>query len=155
MTDSLATQVIEKFTTLGNTVALAESCTGGLIAHRLTNVSGASKVFLGGVVCYSNQIKESLLHVPHMVLQSDGAVSAACATAMVRGIQRLMGASHCAAVTGIAGPTGGSATKPVGTVFIATLCENKLQCQEYHFNASREEFKNHCADEILKRFLSA
>ncbi len=101
------------------TLGTAESCTGGLVGHRLTEVSGSSDYFLGGVVTYSNALKHSALGVPLPLLQKQGAVSAAVAAAMARGIRRLAGSDLGLAITGIAGPTGGTRRKPVGLVYIA------------------------------------
>ena len=103
----------------GLTVALAESCTGGLIAAAITEVRGSSGYFLGGVVSYSNDAKAALLGVPPKVLEAHGAVSAQVAVAMAGGAHGRFGASLAAAVTGVAGPDGGSAAKPVGLTYIA------------------------------------
>lgn len=103
----------------GRTVATAESCTGGLIAGRLTDVPGASAWFVGGVVTYSDAVKESLLGVPSELLRSAGAVSEEVAIEMARRSRRLLGADFALACTGIAGPGGGTAEKPVGTVHVA------------------------------------
>jgi len=101
------------------TLALAESCTGGCIAHRLTNVPGASVVFLGGVVAYSNAAKQKFLGVRAGTLTARGAVSEAVAREMAEGARKKFGADFALAVTGIAGPTGVTRRKPVGTVFMA------------------------------------
>lgn len=104
------------------TLAVAESCTGGLLGGRITEVPGASKVFLGGVVAYSNEVKVTQLGVDAALLSDGhGAVSAAVATAMAHGVRKRFGASLAIAVTGIAGPHGGSDHKPVGTVWLAAL----------------------------------
>jgi nicotinamide-nucleotide amidase len=103
----------------GHTVATAESCTGGLIAERLTDVAGSSAYFLGGVVAYSDRIKEEVLGVPRQVLGEAGAVSEATAVEMARRVRLLLGADLGLAATGIAGPSGGSQAKPVGTVHVA------------------------------------
>jgi competence/damage-inducible protein CinA C-terminal domain len=105
-------------TRAGKTIAVAESCTGGLISRRLTEVSGSSKYFLEGVVSYSNQAKMRLLSVPGETIDSHGAVSAQTAEAMAKGMREAAGSDIALSVTGIAGPDGGSEEKPVGTVFI-------------------------------------
>jgi len=102
----------------GRTVALAESCTGGLLAATLTEVPGSSGYFVGAVVSYSNAAKESLLDVPEAALAAHGAVSAQVAKAMAEGARRRFGASLAASITGVAGPDGGSAEKPVGLTYV-------------------------------------
>jgi PncC family amidohydrolase len=102
----------------GLTVATAESCTGGLVGARLTAVEGSSEAFVGGVVAYSNAVKESQLGVPSDLIQRFGAVSAEVAEAMARGARLRLGADVALAVTGVAGPGGGSPEKPIGLVFL-------------------------------------
>jgi len=116
--ETLEAVVGKMLTDRGETVALAESCTGGLVAQRLTNVAGSSRYFLEGVVSYSNNAKMERLNVPAEVIGRFGAVSAECAEAMAKGIVATSQADHGISVTGIAGPDGGSDEKPVGTVFI-------------------------------------
>ncbi|MDE2039236.1 MAG: nicotinamide-nucleotide amidohydrolase family protein [Elusimicrobia bacterium] len=103
----------------GWTLALAESCTGGLAGARLTSVAGSSRYFLGGAVAYADRAKSALLGVPRRLLAEHGAVSKPCALAMARGIKRVLGADLGLSITGIAGPGGGSRAKPTGLVFIA------------------------------------
>ena len=136
------------------TLALAESCTGGCIAHRLTNVPGASAVFLGGVVAYSNAAKRKFLGVRAETLAAHGAASKAVACEMAEGARRRFGADFAIGVTGIAGPDGGTKNKPTGTVFIAlagasgTLVERKLN------SFSREKFKEVTARQALEMLRS-
>lgn len=114
--------LVERLRRDGLTLAVAESCTGGLLGAHITDVPGASRVFLGGVLAYADDIKVAQLGVdPALFKDGHGAVSAAVATAMAHGVRRKFGAGLAVAVTGIAGPTGGSATKPVGTVWLAAL----------------------------------
>jgi PncC family amidohydrolase len=103
----------------GWTLAMAESCTGGLICHWVTNLSGSSDFFVGGIVSYANRIKRDLVGVPEDLLVAHGAVSGEVALAMAEGIRHALGSDVGISVTGIAGPTGGTAEKPVGTVHIA------------------------------------
>jgi nicotinamide-nucleotide amidase len=119
--DQLNAAVIRLLTERKETLVVAESCTGGYVANRLTDVPGASAVFLGGLVTYSNEAKQELLGVRPETLASHGAVSEATAREMAQGARARLGADHAIAITGIAGPTGGTEAKPVGTVFIALL----------------------------------
>ena len=103
---------------LGLTIGTAESCTGGLVAERLTSIAGASDAFVGGVVAYSNAVKQTELGVPVDVLREHGAVSAETAAAMARGVRERLGVDVGLAVTGVAGPGGGTPDKPVGLVYV-------------------------------------
>jgi nicotinamide-nucleotide amidase len=139
-------------------VATAESCTGGFIAHRLTNVSGASGVFAQGFVTYANDAKTQHLRVPAPLLEQFGAVSEQVAAAMAKGCLETTGADHAIAVTGIAGPTGGSEEKPVGTVFIALASKGReTEVRKRRFMGEREWFKtltSQTALDFLRRRLS-
>lgn len=131
------------------TLALAESCTGGLIAHRLTNISGASVVLIAGLVTYANAAKQKFLGVDLETLTAHGAVSEAVAREMAEGARHETGADYALAVTGIAGPTGGTADKPVGTVFIALAAAGGTVVEK-KFNAfDRETFKELTARQAL------
>jgi len=142
--------VVRLLTKRRQTLALAESCTGGYLAHCITNVPGASKVFNGGLVAYSNAAKQKFLGVRAATLTRHGAVSAAVAREMAEGAWKRFGADFAIAVTGIAGPTGGTKAKPVGTVFIAltsargTVVERKLN------SCGREQFKDLTAQLALE-----
>jgi nicotinamide-nucleotide amidase len=131
------------------TISVAESCTGGLVAHRLTNVPGSSRYFERGVVVYSNRAKEELLGVPAALLRAHGAVSAPVAEAMAEGICRLGGSPCGLAVTGIAGPDGGTPDKPVGTVFVAARSPSGLASRRFAFAGSREAIKWQSAQAAL------
>jgi nicotinamide-nucleotide amidase len=141
----------------GWSVALAESCTGGLVGHRLTQVSGSSAYFERGWVVYSNAAKQALLGVPEAVLREHGAVSAPCAEAMARGARERAGADVGVAVTGIAGPDGGTPTKPVGTVFVALADARGAVVERHRFDRDREGNKalsaTHALDLLRRRCL--
>jgi nicotinamide-nucleotide amidase len=116
---SVENAVLEELRRDGETLAVAESCTGGLISKRITDISGASDVFLGGAVTYANEAKIKMLGVSEETLRKHGAVSEETAIEMSRGIRRVTGSDFGISTTGIAGPTGGSEEKPVGTVYIS------------------------------------
>ncbi|MBI4591176.1 MAG: nicotinamide-nucleotide amidohydrolase family protein [Candidatus Rokubacteria bacterium] len=140
----------------GLTLAVAESCTGGLLGHRITNVSGSSVYFERGVVAYSNRAKEELLGVPRQLLVARGAVSAPVAEAMARGICRASNTPLGLAVTGIAGPEGGSPAKPVGTVFVALAYPGGAESRQFRFAGGRESIKWQSAQmalDLLRRWL--
>lgn len=132
------------------TIAVTESCTGGLLASRLTNVSGSSKYFTMGLAAYSNEVKVNILCVDPAVLSAYGAVSATVARQMAVGIRLLAGTDIGIAITGIAGPTGATKTKPVGLVYIAIVVRNKLIVQEMRFKGNREEIKFQASQSALE-----
>jgi nicotinamide-nucleotide amidase len=134
---------------LGWTLATAESCTGGLIADRITNVPGSSGYYLGGFVTYSNEAKEALLGVRHDTLLAHGAVSEATAREMAKGARLRLGADIGLASTGIAGPTGGTPEKPVGLVFVAVSASDEELCQRYVWQGNRLENKAETAEAAL------
>ena len=123
------------------TLAVAESCSGGLLAERLTRTPGSSGFFLGGAICYSNALKTKLVGVPAALIEEHGAVSRLVAQAMAEGIRARTGASLGVAITGIAGPAGGSEEKPVGLVFVALADERGTQVREFRFPGSRERVR--------------
>jgi nicotinamide-nucleotide amidase len=138
------------------TLSVAESCTGGLISHRLTNVPGASRYFQGGIIAYSNEVKESLLGVNPSILREFGAVSLEVATAMAEGISNLLKTNLGLGITGIAGPTGGTPKKPVGLVCIALHSAKETLKKEFHFRGEREEIKektSQAALDLVRRYL--
>jgi nicotinamide-nucleotide amidase len=121
----------------GQTLATAESCTGGLLGERLTTVSGSSAYYLGGVVSYANRIKQEQLGVPPDMLAAHGAVSEPVAQAMAEGVRRMMDADWGIGITGVAGPTGGSEDKPVGTVFTSLAGPGGVRVQHHRFPGDR------------------
>ena len=131
-------------------VAVAESCTGGLVSKLLTDLPGSSRFFLMGIVAYNNSVKRKILKVPAAVLAKEGAVSAKTAALMSRSIRRISAADLGIGVTGIAGPSGGSKSKPVGTVFIAVCGKNKSICREFHFTGGRDAVRRKSATKALK-----
>jgi nicotinamide-nucleotide amidase len=137
----------------GLTLTTAESCTGGLVAHRITNVSGSSAYFLGGLVTYSNEAKESLVQVRHETLLAHGAVSEETAREMARGACQRMGADVGVAITGIAGPTGDTPDKPVGLVYIALSAPDAEICRRYLWHGDRLANKEQSAEAALQMVL--
>lgn len=154
--DQLEAIVIHLLTQKQKTVSLAESCTGGLIANRLTNVPGASEVFLSGLVTYSNQAKRTFLGVREETLAEHGAVSEPTAKEMAEGARARTGSDYALSVTGIAGPAGGTETKPVGTVFIGLASANESVVRHFLNPYDRETFKHVTSQqalELLRRVL--
>lgn len=138
------------------TISLAESCSGGLVSHRLTNIPGISSSYLLGVVSYSNQAKSQLLKVPPDLIKDKGAVSPEVARKMARGVRAIAGADLSLGITGIAGPTGGTPQKPVGLVYIALNTEEGEICQRYLFSGDRETIKwktSQAALDLLRQYL--
>lgn len=131
--------VVARLLTVNNaTIAAAESCTGGLLAERLTSIAGSSTYFLGGVVCYSNEMKTAWADVPKELIESKGAVSPEVAVALAEGIRRRVGSTLGVGITGIAGPGGGSEEKPVGTVHIALASPAETKTRALRFPGDRE-----------------
>lgn len=137
VSSSLEQRLYEILTQQGLSISTAESCTGGLVSHRITTIPGSSAYFLGGIVAYSNDVKISLLGVPDAVLRSVGAVSSECALAMARGARQRIGSDVAVSTTGIAGPGGATETKPVGLVYTACSTPWGDVCEEHHFSGDR------------------
>ncbi|MGB9245563.1 MAG: competence/damage-inducible protein A [Candidatus Acidiferrales bacterium] len=131
------------------TIAVAESCTGGLLAERLTNIPGSSVYFLGGVVCYSNELKSSMVDVPAELIEAKGAVSPEVALALAEGIRKRTGATIGVGVTGIAGPGGGTPEKPVGLVHIGIADERGPRERRFQFPGDRERIRMHASQTAL------
>jgi competence/damage-inducible protein CinA-like protein len=132
------------------TLAVAESCTGGLLSERLTRIPGSSNFFLGGTVCYSNDLKIKLCGVPQALLEQNGAVSKPVAQALAEGIRRRAGADIGLGITGIAGPTGGSPEKPVGLVFLSLADEHGTQIREFRFPGTRDRIRHWASQAALE-----
>jgi nicotinamide-nucleotide amidase len=154
---SLARDVLDRARTKGLRIATAESCTGGLIAGLLTEIAGSSDVFERGFVTYSNEAKEQMLGVPAALLAAHGAVSEPVALAMAEGALRHSSADIAAAVTGIAGPGGGSAEKPVGLVYIAAARKGRAPLVRRHLfgDIGREQVRLRTVEEALEALQTA
>jgi nicotinamide-nucleotide amidase len=134
---TLAEEVVRLLQVRGSTIAVAESCTAGLLGAAITDVPGASQVFPGGVISYANSIKHQFLDVDESILQTAGAVSSECAVAMAEGVRRAFATTYGVAITGVAGPDGGSPEKPVGTVWIAVATHGTTRSAQYRFGTDR------------------
>lgn len=135
------------------TIATAESCTGGLLSAYLTAISGASTYFGTGVISYSNEAKIKLLKVPHQVLSTYGAVSEEVAKCMVLGVQAISDSDIAIAITGIAGPDGGSKEKPVGTVCFGSYVNKDVETFTHHFSGDRDDVRYQACKMALMRVL--
>ena len=155
MCTTLEERVGESLRKSGGTVATAESCSGGLISHRMTNVPGSSAYFVGGAVTYSNKAKTQILGVDKQTLQEHGAVSEEVAKQMADGAQGRFATDYAVACTGIAGPTGGTKDKPVGLVYIAVAAPGGTRVEECHFDGDRERVKQLTADRALTMLLES
>lgn len=145
-----AQDLVERLARDGLTLAVAESCTGGLLSSAFVDVPGASKVFLGGVVAYADKVKAKLLEVEDNKFTTAGAVSATVAEDMAHGLRECIGADVNVAVTGIAGPTGGSRSKPVGTVWIAVLGPaHVINVHKYRFDGDRDSVRRQTVEKAL------
>jgi nicotinamide-nucleotide amidase len=151
--DDLATRLQAACLATGSTVALAESCTGGLIAAALTDIAGSSGYFVGGVVSYSNAAKRDLLGVDAAVLEAHGAVSAQVARAMAVGARERFGATLAASVTGIAGPDGGTAAKPVGLTYIGVADADGVDVRRIVWSGDRAANRRDSVVAVLEMLL--
>ena len=154
---TLEEQVVKTLNEKGLVLATAESCTGGLIAKRITDVSGSSSVFNCGIVSYSNEIKEKVLGVQHKTLETYGAVSEQTVREMVKGVLRISGADIAVSVSGIAGPNSDNTQKPVGLIFLAVSDGRKTQVKQLNNTFTeniRENNRKSASDEALKMILN-
>jgi PncC family amidohydrolase len=145
----LAGKLIEELSQAGETLAVAESCTGGLVAHLLTTIPGSSAVFGLSAVCYANEAKSRVLGVSDEDLESCGAVSETVAVQMAMGARRLTGATYGLATTGVAGPGGGTPDKPVGTVWFSLAVGQDVLRERLQFGGSREQIQMKAAIHAL------
>jgi nicotinamide-nucleotide amidase len=147
--ESLEEVVARVLTENRATIAVAESCTGGMVAERLTNVPGSSSYFLGGVVCYSNELKTSLVGVPREMIEAKGAVSGEVALALADGIRKRTGATIGVGTTGIAGPSGGTPEKPIGLVHIGIADESGASEKAFRFPGDRDRIRRFATQTAL------
>lgn len=153
---SLAHVVHRELRALDRTLAVAESCTGGSLGDEFTNISGASKSFVGGVICYTNDVKVSQLDVPESILAQHGAVSPECAIAMASGVAERLSADYGLSVTGFAGPEGGNAENPVGTIHLGYHSPVGVWCKTVRYTGGRLDVKAravHAALDWMRRKL--
>lgn len=149
MENSVAQNMVELYRAHGKTCATAESCTGGLVGGAVTSVAGSSEVFLGGIISYANEVKMNVLGVPKEVLDTVGAVSRECAAAMAEGARRLTGADVAVSTTGIAGPGGGSAEKPVGLVWFGIATAEGTRTEKAIFRGDRAGIRENAVTHAL------
>jgi len=147
---ALSQKIAQKFIQASKTLSLAESCTGGLIGNCLTNVPGSSAFFLLGIIAYDNAAKIKLLGVGPALLKKHGAVSSPVAAAMAQGVRKILNTDYGLSVTGIAGPGGGSKTKPVGLIFIAICTNKKTVVKKFLFKGPRLSIKQKASQAALK-----
>ncbi|MCB9030434.1 MAG: CinA family protein [Deltaproteobacteria bacterium] len=145
----LLEQVAQKLITEKKTIAVAESCTGGMLGKLLTDRPGSSEYFKGGVISYSNQIKIELLGVSKKVLEDFGAVSAEVAVMMAAGVKKVCKSDYALSVTGVAGPDGGSAEKPVGTFYLGLATPNGIETKKCFYPGTRDEVRISACKEAL------
>jgi len=151
----LIEKIIERLTQREQTVSFAESCTGGRIAAAVTSVSGASNILNGSCVTYSNEIKRRWLGVKLEILENYGAVSKECVSQMLDGIQEMAQSDYAVAVSGIAGPTGGSELKPVGTVYIGISTPDNKEIFHCNFSGNREDIQERSTQFAIEKLAEA
>lgn len=150
-----AEKLVKRLAELGRTCGTAESCTGGGVGSAITSVAGSSSVFWGGIVSYDNSVKQGVLGVPQKVLETRGAVSPECAAAMAAGARRLLKTDLAVSVTGIAGPGGGSAEKPVGLVWFGIATPEGVKTESAIFPGGRDEVRAAAVEHALGMILAA
>jgi nicotinamide-nucleotide amidase len=151
--DDLAAVVLDRMRASRLRLATAESCTGGALGMRLTAIPGSSETYLGGVIAYDNRVKIEQLGVPAALIEREGAVSEPVAREMAVGVARALGSDLALAVTGIAGPSGGTPEKPVGLVFLATLVSGSVEVTRHVFPGDRAEIRARASQMVLFRLL--
>jgi PncC family amidohydrolase len=150
MQNKILTKIHKKLLRQKKTIAIAESCTGGMLCAELTKNPGSSAYFLLGVVAYSNKSKEKILKIPASLISKYGAVSQQTAVLMAKNIRDISKSDFGISITGIAGPKGASAGKPIGTVFICLSLRNKDACRRFAFRGNRQEIRKKTTEEALR-----
>jgi len=148
--ENIVKQIHKILLKIGKTIAVAESCTGGLLCGLLTQNSGSSAYFILGVVAYNNKVKKSILGISASLLKKNGTVSSPVARAMAKSIRKIAKTDFGIGVTGIAGPSGKTPSKPVGTVFISVTAKNKTICKKFHFTGNRLSVRKKSASKALE-----
>lgn len=143
-------QIHNKIVKRRKTIAVAESCTGGMLSCLLTDIPGSSKYFLLGIVAYSNKSKKTILNIPLKTITKYGAVSSEAAILMAKNIRKKINSDFGLSITGIAGPTGATLNKPIGTVFIGLSYKNINICQRFSFRGTRKEIRKKSAYRALR-----
>ena len=149
MIETTAEKLVKALIAKKLTCATAESCTGGGVGYAITGVAGSSAVFWGGIISYDNSVKQGVLGVPEEVLATKGAVSSECATAMAEGVRRLLNTDLAVSITGIAGPGGGSAEKPVGLVWFGLASKSGTTTEKKIFPGDRESVRTAAIEHAL------
>ena len=152
ITKQNTTEIINRLKEKNETITFAESCTGGRIASEFTAISGASSVLNGSCVTYSNEIKSQWLGVDEQILINHGAVSSQCVEAMLKGVVKMTNAEHGIAVSGIAGPTGGTAQKPIGTVYLGVNINGAIHVEHHLFQGNRGSIQTQATEVAIALF---
>ncbi len=155
MAEDLALLAFESLRRAGKTFSAAESCTGGLIGKRITDLSGSSGVYPGGLIVYSDFAKARLLGVPETLLEREGAVSRPVAVELAERVRALMETDYGVGVTGLAGPDSDASGKPVGLIFVSVSNGDETVCSELHLGADRAENRRIASDEAFRLLLTA
>lgn len=150
MLNKILKRIHEELLNNAKTVSVAESCTGGLLSNLLTGIPGSSNYFLLGIVAYSNSSKEKILNVPKKIIAKYGAVSHIVAELMAENIRKKAKSDFGLSITGIAGPTGTTVLKPIGTVFISLSSKDKVICRKFHFRGMRQSIRKKAAYQALR-----
>lgn len=150
MQNKIINNIHNKLLSQQKTIAIAESCTGGLLCSELSKNPGASGYFLLGIIAYSNKFKEKILKIPAKIITKYGSVSRQVAILMAKNIRKVSKADLGMGITGLAGPSGSTKNKPIGTVFICLCAKNKNICREFSFRGSRQSIRKKTTQEALR-----